>query len=409
MDAILTVMDDWGHAIDQKLPIIAIFFDFAKAFDLVDHEILLEKLQKILPEWLVSWIAVYLSNRKQRVKVGDTTTEWKDVKAGVIQGSVLGPILFVIFIADINEYLPDGVEIEKYADDILNYIIGNNVNTNLPQLVVDGIQRWCKDNKMRLNSDKCKVMHFPGSIKKSKEPSTTPKLLLDGHELETVNSYKYLGVELNTELNWNQQWQRVKSLTCSVPFLIKQLRRTGFKRKILINVYRSLVLSHFNYSSPLLASATGSDKHEMQVFQNRILRIIGTTQQKAKQQYNLQEIEEHITKAAFKKIKICLTNPHHALRAKLLDTDPRRGESRLKIAKAKTEKYNNSIIMQCLRELESARIQRNRTSNLTRTTAAKASVREPDTPCPTCGKVFRGEKGLKMHKRACANKTQSSA
>ena len=121
----------------------AIFFDFAKAFDLVDHELLLEKLQRLLPTWLVSWIAAYLSGGKQRrVKVGDIETEWMDVAAGVIQGSVLGTILFIIFILDINDYMPEEVELEKYADDILNYIIGKATSTNLPQEVVDAVQRW---------------------------------------------------------------------------------------------------------------------------------------------------------------------------------------------------------------------------------------------------------------------------
>ena len=78
---------------------------------MVDHEILLAKLKDKLPPWLISWIAQYLTGRKQRVFFNGHETEWKDVEAGVIQGSVLGPILFLIFISDINEYLPKGVEI----------------------------------------------------------------------------------------------------------------------------------------------------------------------------------------------------------------------------------------------------------------------------------------------------------
>jgi hypothetical protein len=78
-------------------------------------------------------------------------TEWKQVEAGVIQGSVLGPILFVLFILDINDYLPPGVEILKYADDILAYITGTSSKGDLRQKVVDGIEKWCKDNDMCLN------------------------------------------------------------------------------------------------------------------------------------------------------------------------------------------------------------------------------------------------------------------
>ena len=131
---------------------MAIFLDFAKAFDLVPHDRLLNKLTLVFPLWLVRWIAVYLSDRRQRVKMNNTETEWRQIEAGVIQGSVLGPILFILFIADINDYLPEGINVEKYADDIICYIIGRATKTD--QQVVDAVQRWCRDNQMRLNAGK---------------------------------------------------------------------------------------------------------------------------------------------------------------------------------------------------------------------------------------------------------------
>ena len=127
----------------------------AKAFDLVDHKILLEKLSNQLPEWVVSWIAAYLTGRQQRVKLGTTTTELKPVEAEVIQGGVLGPILFLLFIADINESIPAGVELLKYADDIPVYISRSKHDDQTMQAATDGISNWCKINKMQLNSKKC--------------------------------------------------------------------------------------------------------------------------------------------------------------------------------------------------------------------------------------------------------------
>ena len=112
MDAIAQVIEDWSRAIDEKQQVYAIFFDFNKAFDMVDHEHLLQKIsiKKQLPNWLISWLAAYLQGRRQREVFGDIQTEWKQVKAGVIQGSVLGPVLFILFIIDINELIPDGTE-----------------------------------------------------------------------------------------------------------------------------------------------------------------------------------------------------------------------------------------------------------------------------------------------------------
>ena len=83
-DTVIQVIDDWGKAVDQNQTIQAIFFYFSKSFDLVDHEILLKKLEKILPKWITSWIAAYLTNRKQRVTTKEYTTEWKNVEAGVV-------------------------------------------------------------------------------------------------------------------------------------------------------------------------------------------------------------------------------------------------------------------------------------------------------------------------------------
>ena len=110
MDAIIQVVEDWSLTKEQKQTVLAIFFDFSKAFDLVDHEIILLKLLKHgLPPWLISWIASYLLNRSQRDSVNVISSDWKKVEAGVIQRSILGPILFLIFIMDINKRIPTDV------------------------------------------------------------------------------------------------------------------------------------------------------------------------------------------------------------------------------------------------------------------------------------------------------------
>ena len=121
MDAIIQVIEDFPRAKDLDKQLIAIFFDFAKAFNLVDHEVLLTKLKLHLPHWLISWIEAYLQDRRKRVILPNSKTEWLKVEAGVFQGSVIGPILFIIFISDINAYIPAEAELQKYADDILSY------------------------------------------------------------------------------------------------------------------------------------------------------------------------------------------------------------------------------------------------------------------------------------------------
>jgi hypothetical protein len=143
---------------DKGESIMVVFFDFSKAFDLVDHALLLNKLEAHLPEWLIKWVEAYLKNRKQRVKTANFTADWKKVEAGVIQGSVLGPVLFIIFLADINEYIPEGIIAPKYADDILTYNISENNNIQPIQEAVNGVERWARENQMKLNTKKTQVM-----------------------------------------------------------------------------------------------------------------------------------------------------------------------------------------------------------------------------------------------------------
>ncbi len=359
-DAIVQVLFDIGRAVDKSESALAIFFDFAKAFDLVPHDILLAKLKLLLPLWLVRWIAAYLSDRKQRVKVGNTETEWLKVEAGVIQGSVLGPILFIIFIADLNEYLPNGVNLEKYADDIICYILGRKTNGTLPQSVVNAVQRWCEDNHMRLNVNKCKIINF--STKKSTAPSP---ISLNNIQLETVPCYKYLGVDITASLDSGVYWKRLESTIRSNIFLLKQLKSNGLEEKILITVYKSLVLSHFRYGCVVLDSCTQLDKADMQVIQNRMLRIIGTTKERALSEYGIIPVSEFIESSCFEQITRILSTANHTLPASLRITDPnRRINFPFDIPLAKTAKFCNSPVLKTLRRMRDSEqySRRNRTT-----------------------------------------------
>jgi hypothetical protein len=142
MDALIQFIEDWERARDQKKAVHAVFFDFAKAFESVDHQILMRLVDSLLTNWLISWIAAYISNRQQRVKIDKITSSRKPVDTGVTEGSVVGPTLFLLFIISINEAVPSKVELIKYADDLLTYTIMGTLQQSNNTPIRDRNFKW---------------------------------------------------------------------------------------------------------------------------------------------------------------------------------------------------------------------------------------------------------------------------
>jgi ribonuclease P/MRP protein subunit RPP40 len=137
-----------------------VYLDFLKAFDMVPHRRLVHKLKGFgMRMDLLSWFESFLSNRRQRVVLGDVISSWRVVRSGVPQGSVLGPLLFVLYINDLPEYVEDTCKL--YADGSkLISIVETMESVARTQRSVDGITEWTKRWLVRLNAKKCVVMHF---------------------------------------------------------------------------------------------------------------------------------------------------------------------------------------------------------------------------------------------------------
>ena len=180
----------------------AVFFDLRKAFDSVPHKSLIDKLRSIdSDQFILRWICSYLMDRKQYVVLNGERSATCNVTSGVPQGSVLGPLLFLIYINDsVQSTILDGNCMTLYADDMLLYrIINSSQDFRYVQQGIDNVGRWVTENDLSLNPTKCKAMIV---TRRKSKATPVPVLQLYGEALERVFEYKYLGVILSSILSW---------------------------------------------------------------------------------------------------------------------------------------------------------------------------------------------------------------
>lgn len=210
-----------------------ICFDFEKAFDSINHNMLLEKLQPILPNNLCKWIMSYLSQRSQVVKLKDQTSSPISVPSGVPQGGILSPILFNIYINDATAN--EDNHIFKYADDTSMVIVHKtgDVVAEIDQ-AISHMQSWSKKNMLKLNVAKTQIM----TLAKSKFIPLHPN-----HS----KSIKLLGVTINEQLKWDDQVQDIISKCSKRIYILKRLRPILTKNELKI-LYTSLIQSLILYA-----------------------------------------------------------------------------------------------------------------------------------------------------------------
>ena len=248
-------------------------FDFTKAFDPVPHKPLIEKLQAIgLDVYLVKWITDYLTNRMQYVVVNGVASKPLSAISGVPQGSVLGPLLFLIFINGIAELpLSPESKLVMYADDILLYRpIRQAYDYQLLQQDVEALGEWANNNYLTFNPSKKKAMVF--SRKRHPVPAP-PYFKLNGSKLEIVDSVKCLGITISSDLSWSKHINIIGSKARKlVGLLFRQFYRyadTDTIRKL----YIAIIRPHLKYASQVWDPYLQKDQQTLENIQKFACRV----------------------------------------------------------------------------------------------------------------------------------------
>ena len=245
--AVLSALANWESNLDHRLEIMTVFFDLSKAFDTVPHSRLLAKLQDLnIPRHIISLISSYLCNRSQYVCVNGSISHKTHVLSGVPQGSVLGPLLFLLYTDGLAQSgLSDG-SLVLYADDICLYRpLRSSQDVIFFQHDIDKLADKINDLGLKLNINKCKFM----LLSRKKHPSTITTVI-SGNQLEQVSSYRYLGFLVTEDLKWSDHIQLICSKARKqLGYIYRQFYKSNANSATLRSLYIALVRPILEYGA----------------------------------------------------------------------------------------------------------------------------------------------------------------
>ena len=273
--ALTRMTDRWLAALDSGQMVGATFIDLRKAFDSVNHEILLKKLIMYgCSPAAISWFASYLSGRTQLVNFKGSLSDREEIDKGVPQGSIIGPLLFIVFVNDIHLHLKE-CETDLYADDTSLYTVGDtlvNIKDKL-QRSMDIVCRWCECNDLKINVGKTTCMLIATRQRRSHLQESSLNISVNGQSVPMCEVQRVLGININQDFNWGQQ---ISSLCQSINYRLYILRRIQHflpmnTRTAFCNAY---ILPSIDYCSTIWGGTSVKNLEKVGRLQKRAARLI---------------------------------------------------------------------------------------------------------------------------------------
>lgn len=274
--ALASLVHEWAYTIDmQGAEIDSIMLDFSKAFDTVPHRRLIHKVEHFgISPAVCTWITSFLTGRFQKVVIAGESSTWLPVTSGIPQGSVLGPLLFSLYINDIHYGLTQGTKVNLFADDSIIYReIKSRDDCRILQSDLHVLTEWSNTWLLKFNVGKCAHMRISRRLGGRRPLVAVPHYTLCGENLPRSESEKYLGVTIQSNLKFDQHIQTVISRSNSLLGLLKRnLAQCSVPAKLI--AYSSLIRSRLEYCCSIFDPWQITLTRALEGVQNRATRFI---------------------------------------------------------------------------------------------------------------------------------------
>jgi len=340
---LVDALHHWYEAAEERNITNILFIDYSKAYDHIDHSIVIQKLLELeVPTVIVRWVAAFLDGRQQRVKIGQKLSEWLELNGSIVQGSWIGPKVFITILINLVLHL----RTHKFMDDTtVSESVAKQEDSTL-QEAADKIVEISDKNKMKLNAKKTKTM----TISFKKKPNVLEPIVIKGSEIETVTSFKLVGLNISNNLKWDVHVDSICSKGNQRVYFIKKLKQAGLSQVELIKYFTTYIRPVLEYACPAFHNAlTVELSGQIENIQKRTLKIIypGTSYDQALATSGLVSLEtrrEQLCKKFYCSIKQEGSKLHYLLPKTKTVTCELRNPQRLAIKTCKTKRASQSFI-----------------------------------------------------------------